>query len=282
MDDASLVGRLARALQDLVGNVAEYRKNDVEVCLPIAGLPARMHAALRALEKRDMDLAKRTRQVLTKSSAMFDERGRVEGQRVPADDVAMKGGQKVAALSAAWNLQAICWSAEHPDWREHVIHVDVVAPSHAMGAPSVTNLWNEVTNEHRKALSLHVREVLPRYENPGHHDPESPTPEQQANYGKFRGKKSEIPRNAVRLLRHAIRDERGGATWWALCEHKFFHRFQGSTNIDGWPLVHWNGTTDERAYGNKVPEERTTVQDIPPKVRAELETRGPVDGCGCR
>lgn len=125
--------------------------------------------------------------------------------------------------------------------------------------------------------------AVPDYENPGRHDPEGRTPEQQREYVQFRGRKSEMPRRAEDLLRRSVPVE-GKVCYWALCEHGFFHRFEGSLRGDGegWPQVHWNGTTDPRACGNRQEAGRTTDEHVPAAVRERLRLFGPTGGCGCR
>jgi hypothetical protein len=123
----------------------------------------------------------------------------------------------------------------------------------------VANAWrSELAQRHVETMAAHVQ-VLPRYLDPGHHDPDSPD---------YEHGKSHIPRGAKNLFRYAYRDD--GASWWTKCECNFFHRFQG-----GDP-VHWNATTSPRAL------QLTSENQVPGTIRNYWRNRPGISDCGCR
>jgi hypothetical protein len=122
------------------------------------------------------------------------------------------------------------------------------------------NAWrSELTQRHVETMTAHVL-VLPRYTDPGIHDPDTPHYE--------RGK-SHIPRGAKDLFQYAHRDD-DEASWWTKCECNFFHRFQG-----GDP-VHWNATTSPRAL------QPTPENQVPGTIRRYWRNRPGISDCGCR
>ena len=134
--------------------------------------------------------------------------------------------------------------------------------SHHVDVPSgnVANAWRpELAQLHVETMGAHLQ-VLPRYSDPGHHDPDS------LHY--VRGK-SYIPRGAKDLFYYSHRDD-DSASWWTKCECNFFHRFQG-----GDP-VHWNATTSPRAL------QPTPAHQVPGAIRKYWENRPGITDCGCR
>ena len=99
----------------------------------------------------------------------------------------------------------------------------------------------------------------------------------------FDRSKSEIPVRHERLIAAALPEDgrSSGTTWWAYCEHKFFHRFKGGLR-DNRPLVHWNGTTNEYAKQNRDPDLAHTTEDLVPVDLREKLLSQRVEGCGCR
>lgn len=125
---------------------------------------------------------------------------------------------------------------------------------------NVPNAWrSELAQLHVETMAAHVQ-VLPRYVDPGHHNPDSPN---------YEIGKSHIPRGARDLLYYSRRDDES-ASWWTKCECNFFHRFQG-----GDP-VHWNATTSPRAL------QLTPEQQVPGTIRRYWRNRPGISDCGCR
>jgi len=123
----------------------------------------------------------------------------------------------------------------------------------------VANAWrSELDRRHVETMAAHVQ-VLPRYIDPGHHNPDSPHYVQG---------KSHIPRSAEDLFHYAYCDDE--VTWWTKCECNFFHRFQG-----GDP-VHWNATTSPRAL------QPTPEHQVPGSIRKYWRNRQGIADCGCR
>ncbi|WP_434043939.1 MULTISPECIES: hypothetical protein [Sorangium] len=129
--------------------------------------------------------------------------------------------------------------------------------------------------KHRAALERLGLTVLPRYVNPGHHDPTSP------EFIKYKNEKSQMPVHAERILRHAVPADGspGCSTWWACCEHGFFHRYDGNDE-GGLVNVHWNGTTNPNATGNRRAIRKATT--APTNVKDRLSAMPRVADCGCR
>lgn len=283
-DDVTLVEQLARSFLALLDSVAVYDEGNLLACVPDScfwsTLPAgsKLSDALRALQRRSPLMASRLRNILTRGPR-FDSRGTVLSLTPPRDaEVTCKNVSPetpVPALRVAWVLSGLSWSANRPGWwQRSKVPVRVTEVGGEPRDEEITNIWAEAIDAaHRAALQGRIA-VVPAYENPRHHDPDWP---------EYKGHKSEIPRNAKRLLRHAVSEE-SGTTFWAKCIHNFYHRFQGSGAAkDGSLLVHWNATTNKRAKGNDpIKGKPTTDNDVPWEVRKQLERLIIVEDCGCR
>jgi len=128
------------------------------------------------------------------------------------------------------------------------------------------NIWSPTRLEGLRGSVLDTElAVLPLYENPGHHDPDSSARDPA---------KSLLPVSASRMLISALPEDQGRTTWWAYCEHRFFHRFAGSrSGID--IKVHWNGTTNPNA------KQTTAMTSVPSWIMPALKPFV-VLNCGCR
>lgn len=167
-------------------------------------------------------------------------------------------------LGEALALKGLAVSLDRPAWRAPEIPVQ--RKSRRGAHAKVPNVWQAtLADSHRAVLAQHVP-VLPAYEDPGTHDPDSP---------KYDHQKSHLPRNAAHVLRHAVSADGSHGTWWAKCEHGFFHRFDGALKGARW-VVHWNGTTNPNA------RRVTREEDVPGDLRKRLEGLKPVEDCGCR
>lgn len=172
-------------------------------------------------------------------------------------------GKDALGLSYALRERSVVVSIEGPTVRKTKLLI-----KRAISQVEVVNAWRPVFDaDHVAALGLHIT-VLPAYDNPGTHDPSSPRRDPS---------KSLMPEYAERLLENGV--HAGGDTWWALCEHDFFHRFQpsGGAPVQGRRLVHWNGTTNPKATDPRTREEHVSVE-----LRSKLREEGAVSGCGCR
>lgn len=166
-------------------------------------------------------------------------------------------GEPAHGLGYAHTSRLVAASLATADYVLDLLWVD----SRRAEIPSgeVPNAWrSDLDRRHVDAMAVHVQ-VLPRYVNPGHHDPDMP---------QYDPSKSIIPRGAEGLLQYARRDDQG--TWWTKCECNTFHRFQG-----GDP-VHWNGTTSPHA------RQRTWEHEVPAAIRKHWRERAGVPDCGCR
>jgi hypothetical protein len=167
-------------------------------------------------------------------------------------------------LAEAHERQGLAISFDLRPWRTSVLRVKRDKAGVETTA-DVANAWQEtVEDPHRSVLRRHVA-VLPEYENPGTHDPGSPH---------YVAGKSHLPRNARRVLDHAIPVPGHEDTWWARCEHEFFHRFSGALR-GARHVVHWNATTNTNA------SQATREDDVPGVVRRRLEELRPARDCGC-
>jgi hypothetical protein len=172
-------------------------------------------------------------------------------------------GLPAPGLGEAIRTRGLAVSLDRAPWQQPTLTVH--RATRARGSPrTVPNAWQGTIEEiHRAALARHLR-VLPAYDNPGTHDPTSPN---------FDPAKSHLPKNAQRILEHAVPD--GNNPWWARCECGFFHRFDGSLQGTRW-RVHWNGTTNPKA------KQITREESVPRAVRERLRNLEPVRDCGCR
>ena len=176
--------------------------------------------------------------------------------------------QGIAAfgLSEAIASQGLAVSLDSVPWQQATLPVETSNVAGGRKRRVVVNAWREsLDEEHRVTIDRHLR-VLPTYENPGTHEP--------GNAAYKRGK-AHLPANAERVLSYAVQSPGRPGTWWALCEHGFFHRFAGATRGLR-PLVHWNGTTNPRA------SQVTPENEVPTGLRAHLESLEPARDCGCR
>lgn len=285
LGDAQILRELFGAFLALRAAVADYDVEEIRACTPsnVYGITlpggSTFGAALKMLAHIDRDAVVWFRQFLGKGLVLEDA-GLMTDLEIRPGNVTL-AGKKVSALQAAWRHDGITWSADRLGWREDEIIVECENEDGACGAQRICNAWSStVSLVHRRKLDSQGVTALPQYQDEGQHNPEGKTPEQRVAYTKYRGSKSEIPRNAERLLRRAVAVE-GKLCFWAYCEHRFYHRFEGSPQA-GWPLVHWNGTTDERAFGNRQPGGGLTEQHVPAAVRERLQRLEPTRGCGCR
>lgn len=275
--DVVIVERLARAIQSLQERVSEHDSPDRRIVVSVSesvpvlnqrlGGGATLSAALGQLGKRDRDLAARLKSRLTSAMCGFNKETAICSHGpVRTVDVLVAGASR-----AAWTHDGVCWSADHPAWQKHL----EVERLDGQRDP-LANLWSAELDP--RCLQRHtvarVLTVLPDYEDPGHHDPDRST---------YVSGKAHIPRHARRILRHALPETKpcsACTTWWAYCEHEFYHRFQGPIR-DCWPLVHWNGTTNPRSTGNRDDSARTSARYVPMELRKRLVAR-PAKDCGCR
>ncbi|WP_437533336.1 hypothetical protein ACSRUE_37485 [Sorangium sp. KYC3313] len=239
---------------------------------------AGLNALLGALGRRtrDHDKAARLRRILVDSSS-FDERGDTELTKPEQTVEVTFRDEQAPALRAAWLLRGLAWSADRAGWQVVPLPIKVRERAGDFRDEHLTNAFcANLAERHRAALALHVR-VLPSYEDPGHHNPD------RMEYQKYRHEKSQIPRHAERILRHALPTE-GGMTWWARCACGFYHRYMGTLRGER-VVVHWNGTTNQNATGNQPGKRQpTTDEEVPTEVKNELtrlRTLGESD-CGCR
>jgi hypothetical protein len=206
------------------------------------------------------------------TARFFGDDGTVPGVDLVAE-VTLRG-EPAPSLRAAWLHRGLCWSADRPDWRAATITILVREAPGEWRTEKLVNAYSaQLSPDHKAALGAHVS-VLPDYEDPGHHNPTRP------EHAKYKNEKSKIPEQASRILRHAVPED-GQTTWWARCEHGFYHRFQGSER-NGWVCVHWNGTTNPNATGNLDRRTATTEHDVTPNVKERLAKMPPVSDCGCR
>lgn len=217
--------------------------------------------ALGTLRRRNRDLAAFFQQIISKASTPDEE------ESIPNPNASY------TALRYAWKKQGISWSTDQPGWRISPLPFSFQGVDGSREDASVPNVFRAAlqTNDREALMRAGVR-VVPLYEDPGHHDPNRPN--------LYDRRKSHIPVHAEELLRHAIPEE-NGTTFWARCECEFYHRFQGTRQGD-WMKVHWNGTTNEEATGNRKRSEPTSESDIPNDIRRQLQKNRPADRCGCR
>lgn len=287
-DDVSLLERLWSTFRAFVNATSNSESERIQACLPaqvwMLRLPggSTLSEALKALVNRDRELGQRLSSLISRAPR-FDELGVIDGVDTQVREEVFYEDEPVLALSVVWNHAGLCWSLDRPGWQTHTVGVSVSSSASEPRGEMIHNVWcAEIRSSLRKSLSTMGLLMLPLYENPGHHDPHGSTEEQRKNYRKFKEQKSVIPRNAEQMLRYALPVEGQSGTWWALCEHGFFHRYQGGKNNE-WHVLHWNGTTDEAAIGNRSSGERTRKEDVPMNLRKTLESSRDrrFRGCGC-
>lgn len=267
-----LLKRLALTIRSIRRSVAQHDEDRIVPVVP-DGLGAKclpdgttVQKALHLLSLQDQDAAALLRRVLS-TGPWFDDQGLVISIAVTSDRAsAMLLGRNGAGLRAALDLGGLTVSIDIPPWQVTPLSLMVTTDTGATRTEALENLWTPVINASQLLiLGKHVS-VLPDYEDPGHHEPDS------LNY--VQGK-SHLPRAAEQLLRHSVPSDASKTTWWARCEHEFFHRFQGTPQ--GQRLrVHWNGTTNPKA------RETTQESVIPIDVRNRLRQMEPARNCGCR
>jgi hypothetical protein len=259
LDDLDLVGKLGVLVHNVHQCITRADRGRLRLAVPSTFetdvLPRKTatKAAVSQLKKSKPDLAKLLFLVLT-SGPWFDDLQSTECifQNSPANGLAHALALKALALSldvSPWRASPIVVTTHGRTDRKH----------------NVTNAWHAIDVPHRVVLAAKGLRVLPFYEDPGHHNPRRKT---------FVKTKSHLPGNAEHVLQHAIPEPTDVRTWWARCEHRFFHRFSGSKR-DGWIVVHWNGTTNPNAT------EVTSEDDIPKVVRSELERSPVAEDCRC-
>jgi len=258
--DVDLLERFVRTLLALRRTVAVHNEHQIQVAVPdnvgALELPRGMTLS-RARTRLETDFRDLLAQVLT-SGPWFDSDGNLNGQRMP--DLSIDNSAALGLAAAASVSNGIGWSLDVPNWRR--LWVSGVGPG--SNEVRVANAWQpEIESSHLDVIRA-CAPVLPGYENPGHHDPTN---------SQYDPTRAQIPRNARRLLRHAVPEAE--TTWWAFCEHRFFHRFSGSVVATG-TQVHWNGTTNPRATRS------TALHDVPSAIRRQLLGLEPAQDCGCR
>lgn len=271
VSDEELLEMLVQTYRALRDAVARFDWGQIQVTFPSAAwllkLPGGMtfQEARRRLAKRNRDLGSFLNELLSRAHFGIDESNVGLG--------ALASGKCDRTLAFTWSIRGISWSANREGWRKPSLDFVVWAALPHGRKESVPNVFCEsLQKNHREALQRAGVTVVPLYENRGHHDPERPA--------LYDPQKSHIPRYAEHLLREAI-PETGGTTFWARCGCKFYHRFQGTAQGE-WIMVHWNGTTNENATGNRERKFPTRENDIPDDIRRQLLSRPPVDNCGCR
>ena len=246
-------GGTLRALKRLMTDHEQHLLVFVVPSSPAAlALPSGTRLYVAVVGVQDPELRLLLRGYITDAET-FDEwapphRGcRFDGAAAPGRGEALRRG----GLSVSLDL---------PQWR----HVRLPVRTDE-GDDAVTNVWTgELQAAHWPALEARLP-LLPELIDPGAHDSHS---------REFVKTKSIIPRHPDRLLRRAV-PEAGRTTWWALCEHGFYHRFQGAHSAHRWQ-VHWNGTTNPRAT------QPSREEIVPVELRRRLQALTPTRGCGCR
>jgi len=269
-DESGLLEILTRALVTARARVSTHHSALVDVALPEdlwrRRLPRGSTLGAVLVQMRSAaqrDLAHRLKQFID------------TGHRYPASDpvavdmpnglTVSHRGQAAAGFRYVLESQGVALSLDVDEWRKHPVDVDVCRGDEpAARVQTIAHVWSDVISDSQLAPVGAIIPLLPAYENPGHHDPEQPN--------QYIPSKSQLPRRPRRLLESALPEP--GGTWWAFCEHRFYHRFQGRGAGPG-PTVHWNGTTNPRA------RQVTREEDVPIALRKALSAR-PVDQCGCR
>jgi hypothetical protein len=258
--DAELLERLARTLLALRRTVAVHDRHRVAFFGPSnlgsLALPggSKFMAALQLLLRSDELLGQQLLVLL--DGPWFD---------VSENALWQVDGAAAHALSFAFSQPGgLAVSLDASPWQRS--RLPMKATGRRARNASVLNAWQpELAAEHRSFMDAQLP-VLPDYENPGTHDPTS---------SKYVQGKAHLPENADRLLEHAVPTGRTLATWWAYCEHGFYHRFSGS-RVRQRLRVHWNATTNPDAT------QVTRVEHVPGVVKARLALLVPTTDCECR
>jgi hypothetical protein len=230
------------------------------------------------------DMANRLRIILTKAAQTLDENDANTG---PVSDTEVTFGsagqaREAPALRAAWVLGGLAWSAAQPPWHGETISIQVRdAPGAFRGEVLANACRPEISPVHRAVLARQHMTVLPDFD---HEDCRH-----VFGHRTYDKEKSHIPEHAARILTYAVPVE-GGAKWWAKCACGFYHRFSGSQQQPepGRMRVHWNGTTNPNATGNRQKKAAPTIDThVPLDVRNKLTENAKVSGlangeCGCR
>jgi hypothetical protein len=268
--DTVLMERLASTLLSLRSRVSVHDQVNLQIAMPekIAAMDlpggTKLLAALQGFDQRDLRTLLLS--ILT-GGPWFDGEGRLGG--VPfarLSKTVSANGRPAAALSTAVENQGMCLSLAVRPWQTTPVQVAARRHSIAEEMLDVENLWSNSIQPGHIAILCERVAVLPLYEDPGHHDP------QRSEY--VHGK-SHIPLRAERILQHALPTDDSRTTWWARCEHDFYHRFKGFRGPKD-VVVHWNGTTNPRAT------QPSLATDVPGPLRTRLSLLEPVRGCGCR
>ena len=245
-DDEELLRRLLQTEQNLFRAITPVHRHHAQLAVPYEltssfALPGGnlFWMALQRLSSKELELARHWKERVDRG-LYFDDDGAVCRDQPDSDGAIstppfLINDWPARGLRVARDLDGGVLSFDLKEWR---------VPHIPPGETGVPNAWGPLLNQYRAVLDAVAKKiwVLPEYENPGHHDPTSP---------KYQSQKSLLPRRPERLLAAALPadGQSAGTTWWAYCEHKFFHRFQGSVR-DGRPWVHWNGTTNPMAKQN--------------------------------
>lgn len=162
--------------------------------------------------------------------------------------ISIKDLQGGRGISEAYLTDSMLFSLNVICWQKPVLEIQ----KSGKNPKNIINLFHPKlqTDQILILKKKYIKLVLPNYEDDGRHDPSS---------NKYINGKSHIPKKAFEILRKAKPENE--TTWWAKCEHGFFHRFQGST-VKSIASVHWNGTTNPNAS-------QTIVESTVP---AELKT----------
>jgi hypothetical protein len=98
--------------------------------------------------------------------------------------------------------------------------------------------------------------AMPKYENPGHHDP-------NGGENPYDPNKSVLPENHEELWKRSVPDPKKGDTRWTKEGDKnpTYHRFQDDGN-GNW---HWNGSTKGKTKNNK--DRKISINDIPVEIK---------------
>ena len=266
----------------------------LKVCLPkdvysfgfsSAHGETRLGVVLNTLDKSKRDII---RKLFEKPDVTFDPDGSVNASDAETErwsaGLEAKWANATAALDppltavlhlgstsgAKIQVGSALLSASTTGWQTTPVRISVMQQNVKMAAQDVANFWiPKLQTEHKLWLVECELDVLPAYENPGQHEPDFLSNRQVP----YDPKKSFIPIGAEKLLASARRLKDG--RWWAYCECKAFHRFQGTPRSE-WPLVHWNGTTHRNA------KQITAISDVPTELQKLLKADPTVNDCGCR
>ncbi|GMT96028.1 hypothetical protein KH5H1_01470 [Corallococcus caeni] len=222
--------------------------------------------SLRALTSQDRESANLIRDVLT-SGPWHDKLGILYDSPKASDRASVTLGQNQSAgARVALDLDGMIVSLDLPQWRMTPLSAQVTTTSNTNRIEALDNIWHSAhPKAHFSKISNRIP-LLPDYDDPGHHDP---------THRNYNNEKSHIPIFASTILQYGIPANQNGSTWWALCEHGFFHRFQGSSQGNQM-TVHWNGTTNPKATRPSL------LEEVPSNIRSKLRNLSPARNCGCR